>query len=60
MRAIIVTAVVLKYWKIKKKYQDFPGEPVVETSSSNAEGEGLIPGWGARIPHASWSKKPTT
>ena len=45
MRAIIVTAVVLKYWKIKKKYQDFPGEPVVETSSSSAEGEGLIPGW---------------
>ena len=25
-----------------------------ETSSSKAGGEGLIPGWGARIPHASW------
>ena len=52
MRAIIVTAVVLKYWKIKKKYQDFPGEPVVETSSSSAEGEGLILGQRTEIPDA--------
>ena len=32
---------------------DFPGGPVVKTSPSNA---GSIPGWGARIPHASWPK----
>ena len=32
----------------------FPGGPVVTTSSSNAGGAGLIPGWGAKIPHASW------
>ena len=60
MRAIIVRAIVLKYWKIKKKYQDFPGEQVVKTSSSNAEGESLIPGQETNIPHASWSKKPKT
>ena len=32
---------------------DFPGGPVVKTSPSNAGGAGLIPGWGAKIPHAS-------
>ena len=31
---------------------DFPGGPVVETS--NAGVAGLIPGWGAKIPHAMW------
>ena len=34
----------------------FPGGPVVKTSSSNAEGAGLIPGWGGKIPHASGPK----
>ena len=41
--------------KKKKKNQgwgDFPGGPVIKTSPSNAEGEGLIPGWAAKIPHA--------
>ena len=33
--------------------RDFPGNPVVKTSPSSAEGEGSIPGWGAKIPHAS-------
>ena len=37
---------------------DFPGGPVVKTSPSNAGGAGLIPGWRAKIPHASGSKKP--
>lgn len=32
---------------------DFPGGPLVNTSPSNA---GSIPGWGARIPYASWPK----
>ena len=35
---------------------DFPGGPVVGTLPSNEVGAGLIPGWGARIPHASWPK----
>ena len=38
--------------------RDFPGGPVVKTSSSDAGSVGLIPGWGAKIQHASWSKKP--
>ena len=37
-------------------YRDFPGGPVVKTSSSNAGGAGSIPGWGVKIPHASWPK----
>ena len=36
----------------KPKCQDFPGGPVVKTLPSNAGGEGLIPGRGAKIPHA--------
>ena len=36
---------------------DFPGDPVVKTLPSNAMDVALIPGWGARIPHALWSKK---
>ena len=31
--------------------------PVVKTSPSSAGGVGLIPGWEAKIPHASWQKK---
>ena len=34
----------------------FPDSTVVETSPSNAEGAGLIPGWTAKIPQASWLK----
>ena len=33
---------------------DFPGSLVVKTPPSNAEGASLIPGWRAKIPHASW------
>ena len=36
--------------------RDFPGSPVVKTSPSNAGGAGSIPGWGAKIPHASRPK----
>ena len=35
---------------------DFPGGLEVKTSPSKAEGEGLIPGQGAEIPHASLPK----
>ena len=34
--------------------RDFPGDPGVKTSPSNAEGVGSIPGWGTKTPHASW------
>ena len=37
--------------------KQFPGSPVVKTSPSIAEGMGLIPGQGARIPH-TWQPKP--
>ena len=32
---------------------------MVKTLPSNAGGAGLIPGWGAKILHASWPKKQT-
>ena len=38
---------------------DFPGGSVVKTSPSNVLGAGLIPGGGAKIPHASRAP-PTT
>ena len=36
--------------------RDFPGGPVVKTLPSSARGVGLIPGWGAKIPHVSSPK----
>ena len=33
--------------------RDFPGGPVVKTSPSNTGAVGSIPGWGAKISHAS-------
>ena len=43
---------------MSEKYvsRDFPGGPVVKASPSNAGGKGSIPGWGAKIPHASRPK----
>ena len=41
----------------KRKCGNFSGSPVVKTSPSSAGGEGLIPSWQAKIPHASWAKK---
>ena len=35
---------------------DFPRGLVVKSLPSNAEGASLIPGQGAKIPHASWLK----
>ena len=43
------TSKIINFW-------DFPGSPVVKTSPSNAGVAGLIPGWGAKIPHASRPK----
>ena len=39
--------------------RDFHGCPVVKTLPSNARGVGLIPGWGANIPHTLWPKTKT-
>ena len=37
---------------------DFPGGPVVKNPPSNADGEGLIPGRGTKIPHATEQLSP--
>ena len=37
----------------KEVLEDFPGDPVVKNPLSNVVDMGLIPGWGAKIPHAS-------
>ena len=39
-----------------KMTRAFPGGPVIKTSPSNAGDVGLIPGRGAEISHALWSK----
>ena len=46
-------AILLEKVYLKHKNGDFPGGPVVKTSPSNAGGAALIPGLGAKIPHAS-------
>ena len=43
---------VLLPWNNNNDNRDVPGSPVVKTSPSNAGVAGLIPGWGAKIPHA--------
>ena len=40
----------------KKSIRDFPGSLVIKTLPSKARSIGLVPGWGAKIPHASWPK----
>ena len=40
----------------RKRGRDFPRGPVVKTLPSNIGGLGSMPGWGAKIPHASWPK----
>ena len=37
---------------LKENQRDFPDSPMVKTSPSNVGDMGLIPGWGAKIPHA--------
>ena len=43
--------------KVASCERDLTGYTEVKTSPSNAVGAGWIPGWGAKIPHASWPKK---
>ena len=45
-----------KYFLTLKQWRDFPGGPVVKTSSSNAGAMCSIPGWGAKTPHTSQPK----
>ena len=46
-----------KAWDVfKETVWDFPGSPVVQTSSSNPGSTGLIPGQGAKIPYTSGPK----
>ena len=54
----IYTFQILFHYRLLQdiEYRDFPGGPVVQTLPSNAGGAGSIPGWGAKIPHASWPK----
>ena len=49
---------ICRFSVIKNGYHwDFPGSPVVKISPANAGSGDLIPGWGAKIPHALWPKK---
>ena len=41
---------------LKLRDRGFPGGPVVKISLSNVGDVGLIPGWGAKIPHAPQPK----
>ena len=42
--------------KKNKELRNFPGGLVGKNSPSSAGGVGSIPGWGAKIPHASQPK----
>ena len=44
----------------KGRSRGFPGGAVVENLPANAGGVGSVPGWGAKIPHASRQKTKTT
>ena len=41
---------------LKPHFRDLPGNPVIKILPSNAGGMGLIPGWEAKILHASQPK----
>ena len=49
---------ILENVKISSVTWDCPGRPVVKTLPSGAEGAGLIPGRGVKIPHVSRPKHP--
>ena len=55
------TGIKLPSWiYYNNKCRDFPGGPVVKTLPFNARGAGLIPGLGAKIPHALGPKSQKT
>ena len=39
---------------MNKALGNFPDGPVVKNSPSNAGDTGLVPGWGTKIPQATW------
>ena len=39
-------------------FRDFPGGPVIKTPVLHCRKYGFNPGWGVKIPQASWPKKP--
>ena len=45
-------------WGLSGSPGDFSGGPVVKASLPNTGGACLIPGQGAKTPHASWARKP--
>ena len=53
----IKNAVSAKHNKVKCN-RDSPGGPVVKNPSCNAEDTSSIPGWGAKIPHATGQLSP--
>ena len=42
---------------LKTNLLGIPGRPVAGTSPSNTGGLSVIPGWGTKIPQASWPQK---
>ena len=56
-RGFFTTEPPEKLWNNKGfLIRDFPGGLVVKTWPSNARASGSNPGWGIKIPHASWPK----
>ena len=43
-----------KLIKNELHYREFPGSPVVRTLRCHCHGLGSIPGWGTKIPQATW------
>ena len=56
---IVIVFGVFEILSRNKASWDFPGGPVVKTSPPSAGGAGLIPGWGAKIQHASGPQNKT-
>ena len=54
----MVHKVALLENSIKTEWPDFPGGLLVNNSPSSAEYVGLIPGWGAKISHATGQLSP--
>ena len=52
----LIVVIISQYVCLSKHHGNVPGGPMVKTLPSNAREAGSIPGLGAKIPHASWSK----
>ena len=58
-QATTFPAIVLLFL-VRIKPQEIPCGPVIKILPSSASGAGSVPGQGAKIPRASWSKKNKT